>query len=73
MIITYEDEILDNGTLNLVKRKMTKLELVRAAVKHQMNGNLDKGKEKILFALNSKPLNFLKKRNRKEIEKNKRL
>ncbi|MBL4668048.1 MAG: hypothetical protein JKY30_02140 [Flavobacteriales bacterium] len=66
VIITYEDEILDNGTLNLVKRKMTKLELVRAAVKHQMNGNLDKGKEKILFALNSKPLNFLKKRNRKE-------
>jgi len=60
--ITYEDEILDNGTPNPVKRKMTKLELVRVAVKHQLKGNLDKGKEKILFALNSKPFSFLKRK-----------
>ena len=60
--ITYEEEILDDGTPNLQSRKLTKLDLVKAAVKHRVNGNLDKGKEKILFALNTKPLNFLRKK-----------
>jgi hypothetical protein len=59
--ITYEAEILDDGTPNPVKQKITKLDLIRAAVKHKINGNLDKGKEKVLFAINSKPLNFLRK------------
>lgn len=60
--ITYEDELLDGGTPNVVKRKITKLDLVKAAVEHKFNGNLNKGKEKILFALNTKPLNFLRKK-----------
>lgn len=58
--ITYEDEILDDGTPSPVKQKVTKLDLIRAAVKHKINGNLDKGKEKVLFAINVKPLNFLR-------------
>ncbi|MDG1476026.1 MAG: hypothetical protein P8Q14_02670 [Vicingaceae bacterium] len=65
VIITYEEEILDDGTPNLQKRKLTKLDLVRAAVKHRVNGNLDKGKEKVLFALNTKQLNFLRKKKNK--------
>jgi len=65
VIITYEEEVLDDGTPNLQKRKLTKLDLVRAAVKHRVNGNLDKGKEKVLFALNTKQLNFLRKKKNK--------
>lgn len=63
--ITYEDEFLDNGTSTPVKRKITKLDLIREAVKHKLNGNLDKGKEKVLFAINTKPLNFLRKNKNK--------
>ena len=63
--IIYEDELLDDGTPEPVKRKITKLDLVRAAVKHKVNGNLNKGKEKVLFAFNSKPLIFLRKNKKK--------
>ena len=63
--ITYEDELFDDGIPNPVKRKITKLDLVRAAVKHKVNGNLNKGKEKVLFAFNSKPLNFIRKNKKK--------
>ena len=65
MTITYEDELFDDGIPNPVKRKITKLDLVRAAVKHKVNGNLNKGKEKVLFAFNSKPLNFIRKNKKK--------
>lgn len=63
--IVYEDEVLDENTDALDKKKMTKLEMVRTAVKHQFNGNLDKGKEKVLLALNTKPFNFLRKKEKK--------
>ncbi len=60
--ITYEEEVLDDGTPNLQKRKITKLDMIRAVVKSRINGNLDKGKEKVMVAMNSKPLDLLKKK-----------
>ena len=63
--ITYENELLDDGTPETVKRKITKLDLVRAAVKYKVNGNLNKGREKILFALNTKPFILLRKNKKK--------
>ena len=63
--ITYEEEILDDGTPNLQKRKFTKLDILKAVVKHRVSGNLDKGKEKVLLAMNTKPLNFLRKKKKK--------
>lgn len=63
--ITYEEEILDDGTPNLQKRKVTKLAMLRAVVKNRVNGNLDKGKEKVMIAMNSKPLNLLRKNKKK--------
>jgi len=63
--ITYEDELLVDQTPETVKRKITKLDLVRAAVKHQVKGGLSKGKKKILFAFNSKPFKILRKNKKK--------
>ena len=62
--ITYEDELIDENPAP-IKHKITKLDLIRAAVKHKVNGNLEKGKEKVLFALNTKPLSFLRKNKNK--------
>ncbi|MGB0882816.1 MAG: hypothetical protein ACPGSO_07655 [Vicingaceae bacterium] len=64
--ITYEDEILDDGTPTLQKRKITKLDMLRAVVKSRINGNLDKGKEKVMVAMNTNPLNLLRKNKKKE-------
>lgn len=64
--IVYEDEIVNDTNTSTIN-KVTKFDAVRAMVKHQVKENfLDKGKEKLIFAFNSKPLNFLKKRKKNQ-------
>ncbi len=64
--ITYEDEVLNNGTPNPERKKMTKLEIIRKAIKQQVKTKvLDKGKDKMLLAVNSNPINFIRGRKKK--------
>jgi hypothetical protein len=64
--ITYEDEILDDGTPAPQKKKLTKLEIIRKVIKQQVKAQvIDKGKDKILLAANSKPLSFIRGRKEK--------
>ncbi|MGB0887381.1 MAG: hypothetical protein ACPGSL_04605 [Vicingaceae bacterium] len=64
--IVYEDELLYNGNPAPVKKKMTKLQIFRKVIKKQIQAKvLDKGKDRMLLAYNSKPANFIRGKNKK--------
>ncbi|PCJ24797.1 MAG: hypothetical protein COA97_09060 [Flavobacteriales bacterium] len=64
--IVYEDEVVNDTNASTIN-KVTKFDVVRAMIKHQVKENfLDKGKEKLIFAFNSKPLNFLKRKKKNQ-------
>jgi hypothetical protein len=59
--ITYEDEVLDDVTPAPQKKKMSKFDIFRKVIKQQIKTNiLDKGRDGILLAENSRPLNFIR-------------
>jgi hypothetical protein len=63
--IVYADDVINENNIPPVN-KTTKFDAVRAVVKHQVNENLlDKGKEKLLLAFNSNPLNFIRGKKKK--------
>ena len=56
--ITYEEDVAP-------KKKITRLDMVQAAIKERAKeSNLNKAKEKLVLAFNSKPLSFLKKKDK---------
>ncbi len=61
--ITYEEEASDNIIPTTEKKRMTKLGALRIALKQQVKSKfLDKGKERVLLAINSKPASFIRGR-----------
>jgi hypothetical protein len=61
VVITYEDEVSVP-----VKKKMTKLTMIRKVIKQQVKAKLfDRGREGILLVVNSKPANFIRGKNKK--------
>lgn len=61
VVITYEDEVDDNGTPESVKKKMTKLGLIRKAIGQQLKAKvLARGRDGVLLAVNSKAANFIR-------------
>ena len=65
--IIYEDEPLTTALPRSEQKKMTKLRLIRKALKQQLKEKvLDKGKGGVLLAVNAKPFNFIRGRNKKK-------
>ncbi len=65
--IVYEDAVSAELISAPAKKKVTKLRIVSKAIKHQVKSSLfDKGRDRVLLAINSKPLRFIKSRKKKE-------
>ncbi len=59
--ITYEDEVLGSATVVPEKKKMTKLAIIRKAIKQEVKTKFfDKGRDRVMLAVNSKPINFIR-------------
>jgi len=64
--IVYVDELLDKENPVKEKKKVTKLDIFRKAIKQQVKSKvLDKGRGRILLALNSKTANIIRGRRNK--------
>jgi hypothetical protein len=65
--IIYEDEPLTTALPRSEQKKITKLGVIRKALKQQLKEKvLDKGKGGVLLAVNAKPFNFIRGRNKKK-------